>query len=163
MEEARLAVPGDVPRLVEMARSLRRELEGTRGGSVWAAREARTEPLEDAFAALVESDGTRVVTGTIDGEVVGFATAVVEELNDGRRLGVVVEIYVEPGARAVGVGEAMIDDLVAHLGASGCTGIDALALPGHRATKNFFEDSGFTARALVMHRRLDAPVGESRP
>ena len=32
---------------------------------------------------------------------------------------------------------------------------DAMALPGHRATKNFFEAHGFTARALVMHRRLD--------
>ena len=34
----------------------------------------------------------------------------------------------------------------------------ALALPGHRATKNFFEGQHFTARALVMHRRL-GPAG----
>jgi hypothetical protein len=37
----------------------------------------------------------------------------------------------------------------------GCSGVDATALPGNRATKNFFEESGFTARLLVMHHRLD--------
>jgi len=154
VEEARVALPGDVPRIAELARGLRRELQGIRGGSLWAAREARPEPLDDAFAALLRADETRVVVGTFDGEVVGFATAVVTVLRDGQRLGVVEEIYVEPGARAVGVGEAMIDDLLEFFVGAGCMGVDALALPGHRATKNFFEDSGFTARALVMHRKL---------
>ena len=32
--------------------------------------------------------------------------------------------------------------------------MDAMALPGHRSAKNFFEESGFTARKLVMHHRL---------
>ena len=36
----------------------------------------------------------------------------------------------------------------------GCVGIDAFALPGHRAAKNFFEEQGFTARAIVMHHVL---------
>jgi hypothetical protein len=33
--------------------------------------------------------------------------------------------------------------------------VDVIALPGHRATKNFFEEQGFTARAIVMHHGLD--------
>ena len=37
----------------------------------------------------------------------------------------------------------------------GCVGIDAIALPGHRAAKNFFEAHGFTARALAMHHQLE--------
>ena len=32
--------------------------------------------------------------------------------------------------------------------------IDALALPGNRAAKNFFERFGLTARAIVVHRSL---------
>lgn len=156
MEEARAAVGDDVPRLAELARSLRGELEILRGGGLWAARDSRPEPLEEGFAALLADGRARIVVGTIDGEVVGFATGVVEDLRDGRRLGVIEEIYVEPGARAVGVGEAMLADVVRHLAAAGCTGIDALALPGHRTTKNFFEGTGFTARALVMHRVLPA-------
>ena len=38
---------------------------------------------------------------------------------------------------------------------AGCVGVDAVALPGHRVTKNFFEGSGFTARKLVMHHRIE--------
>ena len=65
------------------------------------------------------------------------------------------DIFVEEGARQVGVGEAMMADLVAWCREQGCVGMDAMALPGHRSTKNFFEESGFTARNLVMHHRLD--------
>jgi len=35
-----------------------------------------------------------------------------------------------------------------------CRGIDAAALPGNRALKNFFERFGLTARAIVVHRAL---------
>ncbi len=56
----------------------------------------------------------------------------------------------EPDARSVGVGEAMADLVVAWFEEEGCAG--ALPWPYRsRATKNFFEESGFTARLLVMH------------
>ena len=39
--------------------------------------------------------------------------------------------------------------------------MDAPALPGSRPAKAFFEDHGFVARLLVMHRPLpDAPDGD---
>ncbi len=44
--------------------------------------------------------------------------------------------------------------LIAWCEEHGCAGIDAVALPGNRATKNFFERYGLTARALLVHRRL---------
>jgi hypothetical protein len=33
-----------------------------------------------------------------------------------------------------------------------------MALPGNRATKNFFETFGRTARAIVVHRTLNPPA-----
>ena len=36
--------------------------------------------------------------------------------------------------------------------AQGCFGVDSLALPGDRHTKNFFESFGLVARAIVVHR-----------
>ena len=39
----------------------------------------------------------------------------------------------------------------------GCLGIDSVALPGDRATKNFFESFGLVARALRVHRPLPPP------
>ena len=126
-----------------------------KGGAVWAAREARPEPVEESLKASLVDEATRVVVGTIDEVPIGYATVNVEVLNDGSRLGVVSDIFVEEEARAVGVGEAMMGDLVAWCRQQGCAGMDAMALPGHRLTKNFFEESGFTARKLVMHHRLE--------
>ena len=94
------------------------------------------------------------MVGTIDDVVIGYALARAEVLRDGTQLGVIDDLFVEEGARAVGVGEAMIGALVEWCGERGCRGIDAMALPGHRAAKNFFEESGFTARKLVMHHVL---------
>jgi GNAT superfamily N-acetyltransferase len=84
--------------------------------------------------------------------VIGYGTAQVEVLRDGSRLGVIEEIFVEEEARAVGVGELLVEALVGFCVDAGCTGVDAAALPGHRQAKNFFERAGFTARLLVMHR-----------
>jgi GNAT superfamily N-acetyltransferase len=164
MEAARPATPADVPRIAELARAVISELAPTRGGDVWRAREARSEPIEAALGALIDDPDGRLLAGTIDGVVIGYAAAHIERLADGRRLGVVDDIFVEEEARGIGLGEAMLDDLVAWCTERGCFGMDAMALPGHRITKNFFEEAGFTARKLVVHHSLtdddsDAPVG----
>ena len=154
MEAARVATPADLPTVVQLARALRTELEPQRGGALWATREARPEPNESTLRALLDTTDARVLVGTIDGVVVGFATVEIEALRDGTRLGVIRDLFVEDGARAVGVGEALADEILAFCRSAGCVGIDAFALPGARAAKNFFERSGYTARALIMHRPL---------
>ena len=79
----------------------------------------------------------------------------VEDLETAGRLGRVRGLFVLPDARGVGVGEVMMDQVVRWCREQGCSGIDGYALPGNRATKNFFETFGFTARLLTVHRRLD--------
>ena len=155
MEGTRPATPHDLPRIAELAELLRHELEPMKGGLLWSAREARAEPFDQTYAALLDRDDTLVVVGTVDETVVGFGVVTVEQLRTADKLGVVGDLFVEPGARAVGVGEVMADALVAFCVERGCVGVDALALPGHRAAKNFFEESGFTARAILMHRSID--------
>jgi GNAT superfamily N-acetyltransferase len=152
MEASRPAGPDDVARVAELARAMRAELRQVRGGAIWSEREALAEPLDDAYAALLDRDDAHVVVGTIDDVVIGFAALVIDVLHDGTRLGVITDLFVDEGARAIGVGEAMVGQLITFCSKAGCIGIDALALPGARAAKNFFEESGFTARVLVMHR-----------
>jgi ribosomal protein S18 acetylase RimI-like enzyme len=161
VEGSRPATAEDLPRIAELADLARHELMPMKGGVLWAAREALAAPFVDTYEALIERDDALVVVGTVDETVVGFGVVTLERLRNGETLGVIADLFVEPGARSVGVGEAMADDLVAFCATRRCTGIDAIALPGHRATKNFFEESGFTARALVMHRALDRPEGEA--
>jgi GNAT superfamily N-acetyltransferase len=162
-EGVRPATEDDLPAILELDAALRAELTPMRGGTVWSVREARPEPREAGYKALLERPDALVVMGTIDGTPVGFGVGEVEILQDGARLGVVVELFVDPEARAVGVGEAMLGSLVDFFAAAGCIGADAFALPGHRVTKNFFEESGFSARAIVMHHRMTPAERPAEP
>ena len=157
IEESRPADREDLGVIVELATAMRDELTPMRGGRIWSVHEARRAPLDAAYDKLLDDPDACVVVGTIDDTVIGFGAGRIEPLADGTRLGVVEDLFVDPEARAVGVGEAMLEDLVAFFTAAGCVGIDSFALPGHRATKNFFEESGFTARAILMHHSLREP------
>jgi GNAT superfamily N-acetyltransferase len=76
-------------------------------------------------------------------------------LADSSRLAVIDVLYVEPGAREVSVGESLLAVLVDWARTRGATALDASVLPGMRQAKSFLEGSGFAARLLVMHQRLD--------
>ncbi len=154
MESVRTATTDDLDVLVEFATALTTELGPMRGGALWVRRDARTTELHGTFRALLDDPDTVVRIGCVDGTPVGFAVMVIDALRDGGRLARITDLLVLEPARGVGVGEAILDDLMAEAGARGCVGVDALALPGHRSTKNFFEGQGFTARLLTMHRPL---------
>jgi GNAT superfamily N-acetyltransferase len=153
-EGCRPAGPDDLPRLGELADAAVRELQGGRGGAVWARTTPRQAPYEGALAAELADPERCVLVGTIDGTVMGYGVAHVEVLRDGGRLGVVDDLYTEPGCRELGIGELTMEALVDWCRAQGCFGVDSLALPGDRHTKNFFESFGLVARAIIVHRSL---------
>jgi len=154
VEASRPATETDLPRIVELARAAEDELRPMRGGEVWAAQRCAGQPLEERLADGLTRDDRLLLAGTLDDVVVGYASVRLEALPDDRVLGVVDDLFVEHEARAVGLGEAMMAEIVEWCRGRRCMGIDAIALPGHRATKNFFEESGMSARLLVMHRSL---------
>jgi GNAT superfamily N-acetyltransferase len=100
-------------------------------------------------------DDAHLAVGEFDGVVVGVAAVTVGGNGPHDRRARVECCYVEPGARGVGVGSALMDEAVAWSAAVGCTEVDALALPGDRTTKQRLEGAGFTARLLTLSRRLD--------
>lgn len=153
----------DLERLAELARETVAELRPTRGGEVWARTAGRAEPVEDALRAALADHDHLVVVGSVDESVVGYGVARYNELRDGGRLGVIGDLFVEPDFRGVGVGEAMMTLLVDWCEEQGCFGVDSVALPGNRPTKNFFEAFGLVARAIVVHRSFDdeSPADDS--
>ena len=154
MEGVRPALADDLPRLTALATEVIAELAEQKGGIVWRRHAARGEPVEAGLAEDLADPETQVLVGTIDDTVVGYSVTTVEHLADEGMLAVVRDLYVEPGARGVGVGAALMEAILAWAGERGCVGVDALALPGGRATKNFFEGFGLVARAIVVHRDL---------
>jgi ribosomal protein S18 acetylase RimI-like enzyme len=154
VEAARPATVDDLPAVLDLATELRGELVPMRGGSMWSRTAAYPEPLDTTFRALLERDDACLLVGTIDDVVVGFGACTATVLRDGTRLGEITELYVTPEARDVSVGEGLLSALVQWCRDQGCAAVDAFALPGHRAAKNFFETAGFTARALLMHHEI---------
>ena len=156
MEAARPAVPADLDAAAQVLTRVEEEMAGLRGGPLFLAREAAVgfTGRSSLSASLDEPDRLAVV-GCYDGVVLGWSEARIETLPDGRRLGVVEVLAVDPEARGVGIGEAMMDLLVDQLRVAGCIGVDARTLPGDRETKNFFERFGLKARLLTVHRSFD--------
>src|SRR5205085_10225872 len=112
LEGCRPATEHGLPREAELGRLAIAERDPVKGGDVFVAREARGEPLEASFKADLADRDVHVVCGTIDGAVIGYAVVRRETLADGGRLGVLSDIFVEAEAREVGVGEALVDDVV---------------------------------------------------
>ncbi|QGG95278.1 GNAT family N-acetyltransferase [Actinomarinicola tropica] len=158
MESARPARPEDLPRIAELAAAVIEELTPMRGGEIWARQTARSLPVDGELASALDDPDQLLVVGEVDGTTIGYAAVRIERLRDGGALAVLDDLYVEPDARGVGVGEAMMDQVVEWATAQGCIGIDSVALPGNRATKNFFESFGLVARAIVVHRPLAPEV-----
>jgi len=151
---ARPAERHDLDIVVALASSAIEELTALRGGPIWSRLEARPEPVRVGLEAAIEGAGEHVIVGTIDETVVGYAAVRVRALHDGQNLADLTDLYVIPDAREVGVGEAMMEAAVAWSVDRDCVGIDSIALPGDRATKNFFETFGLVARGIVVHRRI---------
>lgn len=162
-ESARFAEPSDLDAIVTLAEAALDELTPTKGGAVWVRREARPQPVAPSIEeALADPDHT-VVVGQLDQAVVGYAIARVEHLRDRSTLAVLDDLYVDADARSLGVGELMMNEVIDWATARGCIGIDSLALPGNRATKNFFESFGLVARAIIVHRPFTADDPTDRP
>lgn len=79
----------------------------------------------------------------------------------GQAVAVIEELYVTPDARNIGLGAALLEHARQLAATRGCTGLDAVALPGDRATKNFFEDHGMVARAIIVHTGIDPTEGDA--
>ena len=150
---ARPATADDLPRIAELARAVRDEMLQQRGGPLFLAREARREPFEESLAEELADADHALFAGTLDDVVLGYAAVHAETLRTGAVLARLTDLYVEPEARAIGVGECLMEAALAWSNQKGATAVDAYALPGDRDTKNFFEMSGFTARLLVMHHK----------
>jgi ribosomal protein S18 acetylase RimI-like enzyme len=162
---SRDAARDDVGRLADLYGAAQVELAPMRGGRALLGGNGRSIPVVGSFLDQLADPARRLVVGQLGSEVVGYGSCRTYTLapvpagaparaGGVERLGSVDELYVLPDARRCGVGRAMAASLVAWCQGLGCIGVDSNALPGSRAVKSFFENEGFTARLLVMHRLL---------
>jgi GNAT superfamily N-acetyltransferase len=162
VEAARRARWSDAARLVELCRGALAEISAERGGTELADDVLAGRSVEELVDEAMGDPAALVLAGEYDGVVLGVGIVTAgpppswrRPSPAGPRPARIEALYVEPGVRTVGLGEAILDSMTTWAQAQGCDGIDAVALPGSRPTKSIFETNGLVARALVMHRSLD--------
>ena len=101
------------------------------------------------FDKVLGNTGRVVLVVESSGDLCGFADM---EISDS--VAMIRRVYISEAARELGAGATLIEELRIHAQASGCTRIDAYALPGDRLTKNLFERAGMKARLLIASSDL---------
>jgi GNAT superfamily N-acetyltransferase len=152
----RYAGDSDLPAVAALARAAREGVADGRGGPELLAGDERRGDEHRQMAELVDDSRAVLVVGLLDDIVVGYGVAARVALRDGGERARLEELYIEPDARQVGVGDAVLRAVLEWAASHACDGLDGLALPGDRATKNFFESHGMVARAIITHRPIDA-------
>ncbi len=69
----------------------------------------------------------------------------------------VIHVFVEPDAREIGIGDALLNECLAYLRQHGAVWLSASALPGDRAMKNLFERHGLVAQTIIVGKSLSDP------
>ena len=147
----RRAYSTDASELDRMQAIARAGLVDVRGG---ALRLAECEQVTD-WVAVITDQASVVLVGTLDDAVVSY---MVMYLSPEKNRGVITQAYVEVEARELGLGDTLVEVAIAAVRSAGLAGIEAVALPGDRETKNLYERAGLTARKLTVYKPLEATV-----
>src|SRR4051794_41942067 len=94
--------------MAELLRAARAELRPERGGDIFLTHEARAEPAGPDLEASLADRSRHAWVGTFDDVVIGYLIGRIEELRDGRRLGIVEDIFVEAGGPGGGTREGRV-------------------------------------------------------
>jgi GNAT superfamily N-acetyltransferase len=145
----RRATPDDADVLAELEVEARAAVGDLRGGPRLLADHP---PVAAGWARWMEDPASAAWIAEIDGVPVGYLTLELPSRSGGA--GQITQVFVTPGARELGLGEALVAAAIGALVAVGAGALDAVALPGDRLTKNLFERAGVVSRLIVLSRSL---------
>lgn len=130
----RLALPEDANTFIQHQQASTEEASRYRGSVV---------------AQTPQGDDLRIVAGV--GNTV-FGTLTATPITNSRWF--VTHVYVDPQAREIGLGDALLDFAMTEVAQRGGTWLGGQALPGDRAMKNLFERHGLVAQTIWVGKDL---------
>jgi GNAT superfamily N-acetyltransferase len=151
----RRAVVDDAVVLEALERDARNALIPVRGG---ARRLAEVPAYAMSWSQHLDRRDVAVVIAGLDD--VAFAWLSVQD-PDEHGAALIDSVYVQAGARQLGLGDAMVEWAVEWARQRGAQTIESWALPGDRETKNLFERNGLTARLITVSRSLSDPASSA--
>ena len=143
----RPATADDIDALNRLQDMARLGLTDVRGGQL---RLRECEVITD-WPSLLADGHTFVLVGTLLDIVLGYMVLLIRPEID---RGLIIHAFVEEGARELGLGDTMVEHAIAHVREAKLSGIEAVALPGDRETKNLYERAGLTARKITVYKTL---------
>ena len=141
-EHVRPLTEADCADVADLEAAARAAMADQRGGAVRLGE----LPAVGDWRPLV---GEPVWVATIDGAVVGYL-----QLSVHGPVAEVMQVYVHPEARELGLGDSLLATAVQSATSLGCTRFEGTALPGDRDTKNLYERAHIVARKIVVSRPL---------
>ncbi len=148
-EVVRRAQVEDCPDLLRLEAIARDGIREVRGG---ALRLQECATVGD-WGARITDPHWLVLIGSLDGVIVA---SLAMRLSAEADRGLISHVYVEVEGRELGLGDMLVEQAISAVLAAGLSGIEAVALPGDRETKNLFERAGLTARKLTVYKSLRA-------
>jgi ribosomal protein S18 acetylase RimI-like enzyme len=143
----RPATAADIESLNRLQATARDGLIDARGGQL----RLRECPVITDWPSMFADEHTTVFVATLIEVVLGYMVVLIRPDID---RGVITHAFVEEGARELGLGDTMVEYAIALVREVGLSGIEAVALPGDRETKNLYERAGLTARKLTVYKSL---------
>src|SRR5262245_22186435 len=135
---ARPASPMDIVPLAELVGEGVAAAAQYRGSDLWLVEEGPHAPFETYLHSVADDPMRQALAGCVDDVPVGVMLVERRLLPDQRWMGRISFVYVHPHARAIGVGEVLVDAALVWAREQGCVGIDGVAFPGDRETKNLY-------------------------
>ncbi|MFV0306696.1 MAG: GNAT family N-acetyltransferase [Desertimonas sp.] len=146
----RAAHQSDIPDLESLERDARGSLTDARGGARWLADHPIVAPR---WSERIAVGGVFVAELHAEPEthrlIVGFLT-----LGHRGDVAIVEQVFVEPDARELGFGDALLAAATDEARRRGARVFEGEALPGDRDTKNLYERAGITARLITVSTTL---------
>ena len=135
----RAATKEDLPALASLVAGCASTLRSERGGEQFAAREFLLSPRGAGLETMLSDRDVLVLSGTIDDQVLAIAVVRIEMLADDGLLGRLELLFVDPDAREVGLGEALVRTATTWAAEQGATGLDACTrCPGAEKSRTFW-------------------------
>lgn len=149
-EFVRRATADDVSVLAVLDNAYRSAVGKTERGG--AQLLAGLEPVHrEEWHRRLHDDSWVVTVAGVESVVLGMGAA---HLPSSMSTARITTLWVEPDAREIGLGEALLAELMSSARRLGAQRIEAVALPGDRETKNLYERAGLVARLIVVDAEL---------
>ena len=122
---------------------------------LWPDVSLNTEDLRKVYQKGLNSDSENYLCATLDSEIIGFCTLVVNNsLWQQGNLGCIEELVVDEAHRGKGIGSDLLNRIIELAKSRGCRGVVLDSAFHRRTSHRFYEKRGFVSEAYHFWKKL---------